>query len=217
MTTTDASPVHVYFLLDRTGSMQRIRSDVIGGVNGFLADQRSKPGECVLTLVQFDDREPFEILCEAKPIAEVPELTDAVYIPRGSTPLLDAEGKLIVHAEERTAARAAAGEPLEAVIYATYTDGEENASREWTYEMLTDKKSEHESDWAFLYLGVDHDATAQALRVGTQVVNTTSYAPSGAGVAAAMDYMVTEVDNVRDRASKGMRTNSGETRSAQGR
>jgi hypothetical protein len=213
--TPDAIPVHVYLLLDRTGSMHRIRSDVIGGFNAFVADQRSKPGECLMTVVQFDDRDPFEVLCDAAPVAEVPELNDATYIPRGSTPLLDAEGKLIVHAEERAAARAAAQEPAEAIIYATYTDGLENASHEWTYQMLTDKKAKHDGDWAFLYLGVDHDAYSQASQLGTYAVNTTTYGATGQGVTDAMDYMVTEVDHARDRAARGMTTNSNQTRSAQ--
>lgn len=212
--TPEAIPVHIFFLLDRTGSMQRIRSDVIGGFNAFLADQRTKPGECLMTVVQFDDRDPFEVLCSATPIADVPELTDANYLPRGSTPLLDAEGKLIVAAEQR-AAKGVTGQPLEAVIYATYTDGLENASREWTYEMVTNKKREHEDDWAFLYLGVGHDAYDQASRVGTMTANTTSYAPSGAGVRSSIDYMVVEVDHARQRAARGQTTSSHETRSAE--
>ena len=41
MTQTPATPpVHVFFLLDRSGSMNEIQSDVIGGFNSFVNDQR---------------------------------------------------------------------------------------------------------------------------------------------------------------------------------
>jgi hypothetical protein len=213
--TTEAIPVHLYFLLDRTGSMQKIRSDVIGGFNSFLADQKAKPGECRMTLVQFDSNDPFEVLCDAVPLDQVSELTEESYVPRASTPLLDAEGRLIVMAEERAAKRAAAGEPAEAILVGTYTDGMENASREWNFATLSAKKKEHEDEWAFLYLGVGHDAYAQASSVGTMSVNTASAARSTEGSAAMYDFYVGEVDNTRERAAKGQGTSSYETRSAE--
>ena len=40
----DEERVKVWFLLDRSGSMQHLTDDVIGGFNQFLADQRSRPG-----------------------------------------------------------------------------------------------------------------------------------------------------------------------------
>lgn len=213
--TTEAIPVHLYLLLDRTGSMQRIKSDVIGGFNQFLADQRAKPGECVMTLIQFDSRDPFEVLCEAVPLDQVPELSDENYKPRDSTPLLDAEGKTIVLAEERIAKRAAAGESAEAIVFASYTDGLENASKEWNFATLSEKKKEHENDWAFLYLGVGHDAYAQARSVGTMTVNTVSETADAHGTHAVMDYYVGEVDNARTRAAGGQSTGSHQTRSAE--
>lgn len=215
MTTTEAIPVHLYFLLDRTGSMMPIRTDVIGGFNTFLADQKAKPGECVMTAIQFDSGGPFDVICEAKPLDQVAELTIDTYAPRGMTPLLDAEGRAMVMAEERAAKRAAAGEPAEAIVFATYTDGLENASSEWTFEALAAKKKEHEGDWAFLYLGAGHDAYSQSQHMGTRVVNTSSVGRDTAGTQAVYDFYVGEVENVRSRAAAGKRTGSHQTRAAQ--
>jgi hypothetical protein len=211
----DAISTHIYFLLDRTGSMEAIKDDVIGGFNQFLADQRAKPGECRLTLVQFDDQDPFEIIHEARNIALVPVLGGNTYTPRGLTPLLDAEGRLIALAEEHAAARRAHDEPPEAVIVVTYTDGHENSSKEWTLDALRAKKAEHESEWAFLYLGVGHDAYNQASGIGTHAANTYSGARTTDGNFGAYAAAATEVDHVRDRASKGLRTNSSQTRAAE--
>jgi len=35
---------HINILLDRTGSMESIRDDVIGGFNTFLKEQQKQPG-----------------------------------------------------------------------------------------------------------------------------------------------------------------------------
>ena len=37
--------VKIWFLLDRSGSMQHLTEDVIGGFNQFLDDQKTKPGK----------------------------------------------------------------------------------------------------------------------------------------------------------------------------
>ena len=60
------------------------------GFNTFLREQKAQPGEAMLTLVQFDSQDPYEVLQDFRPIAEVPELTAETYVPRASTPLLDA-------------------------------------------------------------------------------------------------------------------------------
>ena len=59
---TDAIPVHIYFVLDRSGSMSSIQADVIGGFNHFVAEQKAQPGKCRLTLVQFDTQEPHRVV-----------------------------------------------------------------------------------------------------------------------------------------------------------
>ena len=53
MTRSDLT--HLYFLLDRSGSMQSIKSDIEGGFAAFVDEQRKGAGECRATLAQFDD------------------------------------------------------------------------------------------------------------------------------------------------------------------
>ena len=50
---------HISILLDRTGSMDSIRDDIIGGFNAFLEEQKKEPGAATLTLVQFDSQNPY--------------------------------------------------------------------------------------------------------------------------------------------------------------
>lgn len=77
----------IAFLLDRSGSMQSIKSDVIGGFDAFITEQRAGDGECQVTLAQFDNE--YEVVCHARPLADVPALDLS---PRGSTALLDSTG-----------------------------------------------------------------------------------------------------------------------------
>ena len=83
----------VTVILDRSGSMEAIASDVIGGFNRFLMDQQHEPGDCRLTLVEFDNE--YEVVYASKPIREAAPLTGDTFQPRGTTALLDAIGRTI--------------------------------------------------------------------------------------------------------------------------
>ena len=48
---------HISVILDRTGSIESIRDDTIGGFNAFLDEQKKQPGTATLTLVQFDSQD----------------------------------------------------------------------------------------------------------------------------------------------------------------
>lgn len=56
--TNDARNLHIYFLLDRSGSMEPMADDVVGGFNGFVAAQQAEGRDAVMTLVQFDSQAP---------------------------------------------------------------------------------------------------------------------------------------------------------------
>lgn len=212
MTNTDeALPVHIYLLLDRTGSMEEIRGEVISGFNQFLIEQQAVSGECRMTLVQFDRQAPFEILHAAADITEVDPLTSETFVPRGLTPLIDAECQLIELAEVRASARAKARDEAEAIIFVTFTDGIENCSHLFTFDQLKELKMAHENEWAFIYLGMGHDAYNQATQVGTLLRNTGSYNRDPGGVGEAYASASAETVNVRERAAQGLHTNSSET------
>ncbi len=74
---------HVSVILDRSGSMESIRDDIIGGFNAFVNEQKSQPGTATLTLVQFDTQDPYEIVYRFTPIHFVDKLDRATYVPQG--------------------------------------------------------------------------------------------------------------------------------------
>ena len=87
---TDARRALIAVLLDRSGSMESIKSDTEGGFNAFIAGQRSESLDIRVTLAQFDTE--YDVVYADRPVGQVPPLA---LQPRGRTALYDALGKLI--------------------------------------------------------------------------------------------------------------------------
>ena len=199
MTTT-----HIYFLLDRSGSMASMAADVIGGFNGFVAAQRSDGDDARMTLVQFDSENPFEVLADATPIAQMRELTAATFQPRGGTPLLDATGRLIAHAAARAEQRRILGKKAEEILVVTFTDGEENQSRELTKRDVAKLvAAKQEAGWTFAFLGAGIDAYAEAGQVGYDPRSVQAAVPDAAGAAMAFHSLSRATSNRRMKARSG--------------
>jgi hypothetical protein len=168
---TDQSLTHLYLLLDRSGSMQSIKTDTEGGFDAFVAEQQRGAGECRVTLAQFDNH--YEVVYADRPIADVPALD---LQPRGSTALLDAMGRLITDAGARLAAMREDERPG-TVIVAIMTDGYENASKEWTHPAIKALVEQQTADygWQFLYMGADQDAIEVGRNIGVAAANSITY------------------------------------------
>ena len=80
----------IAYILDRSGSMQPMQEPAVTAFNDFVKAQLDVPGDARLTLIQFDD--DYEVPIAALRLQDVPQLTAATYVPRGSTALLDAFG-----------------------------------------------------------------------------------------------------------------------------
>ncbi|MGL4650756.1 MAG: vWA domain-containing protein, partial [Caldilineaceae bacterium] len=126
---------HLTVILDRSGSMESIREDVIGGFNALLREQQATEGLATLTLVQFDTQNPYEVIHAFTLVQAVSPLSHATYAPRASTPLLDAIGRGIKDLEQQLVAMKADNRP-EHVMMVIITDGMENASREFSAERV---------------------------------------------------------------------------------
>lgn len=162
---------HIYVLLDRSGSMMSIKSDVEGGFAAFIAEQREQPGECRVTLAQFDN--VYEVVYRSVPVTEVGPL---VLVPRGSTALLESMGRLITEAGAELA-KLPEDERPGAVIVAVMTDGRDNCPGEWTRRAIRDLVNQQTNDysWQFLYMGADQDAIEVGASLGVSADHSVSY------------------------------------------
>jgi hypothetical protein len=192
MTRSDLT--HLYFLLDRSGSMQSIKSDIEGGFAAFVEEQRAGAGACRATLAQFDD--VYEVVYAGRAIADVPPLD---LQPRNMTALHDAMGRLITEAGQELAAMKEADRPG-TVIVAVMTDGMENASQEWTHPavraLVTQQSDQY--GWQFMYMGADQDAIEVGTQLGVAAASSVTY---GRGKAAAA-MSVTSAKIARLRAAR---------------
>lgn len=187
-TSTGAKPkqrprtVHIYVLLDRSGSMESMRGDVIGGYNNFLREQQAGRGKARITLVQFDTQDPQEVLLEAAPLHRAGELTEDTFVPRGGTPLLDATARLIQTARGRQSVRKVLGRQAEEIVFVTVTDGEENQSSEYRLDHVRRLVEAGKSEgWSFVYLGAGIDAYGDAARLGYDAGSVQAWKADGEG------------------------------------
>ena len=149
----------INFVLDKSGSMEIIREATVAGFNQFLADQQGEGGSAAMTLTLFDTR--FKTVVTALPVAEVRPLDRRSYIPGGNTALYDAIGHTL-----RLTDRYVEEHKPDQVLFVIMTDGQENASREFSQHQIM-QLIEHRqltADYEFIYLGANQDS----YRVGAE-------------------------------------------------
>ena len=194
---------HISVILDRTGSMESIRDDVIGGFNAFLKEQKEGKDKTTLTLVQFDTQNPYEIIHWLKPISEVTELNKSTYVPRAATPLLDALGRGINDLEKCIDDLKKSDKPGKVVVV-VITDGQENSSVEFKKDQIVKmiKERQEKDNWQFVFLSADLEAIKDAGAMGIRARASMSFDKDNKGVSDAfaslskriMDYR-TEISN----------------------
>lgn len=208
---------HVSFLLDRSGSMDTIKNDTIGGFNSFIEDQKKDDSECTFTLAQFDNL--YEVLYDFEDIKKINPLNGTSFSPRGSTALLDALGKLISDTGKKLSEMDEKDRP-EKVLFIILTDGEENDSKEYNFDQISEKINHQEEkyNWKFVYLGANQDAIKEAMKFGVKSFNTMTYGTSAKAVGATyttLSKVVTNARGIDASAYAAMDTIEDEDREAQ--
>jgi hypothetical protein len=182
-------------LLDNTGSMQSIKNDVIGGFNGWLAEQQATPADtCLLTLVKFNESAPWEVVYDLHDIAAITPLSNESYQPRASTPLLDAIGKTLGDLGSKLAGIEPTQRPGRVSVI-IITDGEENASKEFAgrkadiFKMIEQMKA---GGVVFTFLASNQDAIQEGRGYGVARASSLTMASSGGGTKCMFDILSRE-------------------------
>jgi Mg-chelatase subunit ChlD len=189
---TDTDTTLLALVVDRSGSMESIRSDMEGGIKALIEDQIRQPGRCMVTLAQFDT--DYELVFNLIPAAEI---TGYRLVPRGTTALLDAIGRTIGEVRQSIDRLPEAGRPQH-VIFAVVTDGLENASREWSREkVMAAVKDQMDRGWHFTFLGANQDAIQEGGNMGVTAGASLTYTPTAPGARAAMSSLSASVARIR--------------------
>lgn len=187
----------ILVILDRSGSMAKGRTDHEGGLRSFVDDQQALAGDVRLTLVQFDDHDPCDVVYDRTPIHDV---TRIELVPRGGTPLLSAVGRAIAHLKGRQA-----NEPADQTIVMVITDGEDTGGNgEWTKVLVQQHVKDLEKQgWAFLYLGANVDAFDESAALGVAAAAAANYRVTSAGIRQAYAFTAANVASARSMRAAG--------------
>jgi hypothetical protein len=186
----------ITIILDRSGSMESVKQDTIGGFNNFLSEQQKVEGEASLSLVQFDDQ--YEVVYVDKDILAADRLTENTFQPRGSTALLDAIGHTTIAVGQRLAALAEAERP-DKVLLVIMTDGFENASHEFSAAQISEMINHQRNvySWEFMFIGANQDAVLSAQEIGIPAYSALTYAANAEGTQVAYSMIAGKVANYR--------------------
>jgi len=187
----------ITMVIDRSGSMDSIKTDAEGGMNSFVEQQTQESGEALLTLVQFDTE--YEFVRSGVPIKQVTAFT---LLPRGSTALLDAVGRAIHETGARLAAMNEADRPR-LVVFVIVTDGQENSSREFKREKIREMIQHQQSvyNWQFTFLAANQDAFAEGASMGIAQDGIAAYAVGNE--RASWDVAGKKLGRMRKAVSEG--------------
>jgi len=187
----------ITIVMDRSGSMVDCQQEAQNGVNQFIKEQRGHDGSAVLSLVQFDTE--YEFVHRGVPIEDVPEFT---LVPRGMTALLDAVGRAINETGVRLSEMAEEERPG-LVVFVIVTDGEENASHEFSKSQVKEliERQSKKYSWQFTFLGANQDAFAEARSMGIPAAASAKYDTQHVG--ATFHCISRGVSTMRDDAAAG--------------
>ncbi len=191
----DTNLTEIVCIIDRSGSMQSIKADAIGGFNSFVEEQRKVEGEARITVALFNHT--YQLLFDSAPLADVALDTDN-YVPSGTTALLDAVGRTVDDVGKRLSNTAEQERPG-LVIVAILTDGMENASRDYNRKRIFDM-IEHQRttyNWQFLFLAANQDAIAAAKSIAINPDNAIAFQATGAGQRMAMKKQSARITKMR--------------------
>ena len=193
-----AGTVEIIFVMDKSGSMEAVKEDAIGGFNSFIAEQKEVPGEATMTYTQFDTK--YDIKFTGKKLEEVEDLNGDTYHPGGWTALYDAVGRTIDEVGSRLQALPEDQRP-EKVLFAVMTDGHENSSQEYIHSQVADK-IQHQTDkysWEFFFLGANMDAKEVAKQLNIKACNSFDYDGDSVGTRKAYGTMSARIIRSRTR------------------
>lgn len=176
----DTNYTAMLLIIDRSGSMENIRDDMVGGLNTILVEQKKLPGFLTIDIVQFDN--VIETVCEMAN----PEDVTITLEPRGGTALHDAIGFGVNNFSQRIAALPEHATP-HAIQVIVVTDGEENSSTEYSAsqirKLITNKQKD--AAWDFVFLGANQDAVSTGGNLGFSRDSSMTFSPSGPEVSMA--------------------------------
>ena len=183
------------FILDRSGSMNGLESDTIGGLHALIEKQRKEDGECFVTTVLFDNE--LKTLHDRVPLGDIKKMTEEDYYVGGCTALIDAIGTSVEKISDIHRYIRAEDVPAH-TMFVIITDGMENASRRFSSKEVKKMIEKRKKDgWEFLFIGANIDSVETASHFGISEDRAVNYRADKKGTAVAYECVARAVGAVR--------------------
>ena len=175
-------------IVDASGSMHSLISDVIGGLNEFIDGQKKIEGEANFTLITFDAS--VKTVMANIALGDVPTITEKHYEVGGMTTMNDAIGQGIVNLGNKLKSMPEDERPG-TVVVAIMTDGQENRSKEYTRADIKKMIEIQENDyqWEFIFMAANMDAGTEGMSMGITPDKSMTFGADSTGMRASMSYM----------------------------
>ncbi len=177
--------VHNLVILDESGSMEAIKQATITGFNEVVqtikgVENQFPEQEHFVSLVTFNGL-GIKTKLFNKPVKNLKEIDERTFNPDASTPLFDAIGFSVNKLKREIEAQNDS-----AVLVTILTDGEENASTEYTTASVKKLIGEMKKQgWTFTYIGANHDVERVAFSLS--INNILKFEANEADVKRAFD------------------------------
>lgn len=177
--------VHNLIILDESGSMESIKQATVTGFNEIVQTikgvEEQFPDQLqYVSLITFNGLGT-KIKLFDKCAKDLAELTVDKYRPDASTPLYDAIGFSVRQVQQITEGRENCD-----VLVTILTDGEENASREYTGAAIKSLIAGLSAkNWTFTYIGANHDVERVAFSLA--IPNRVKFEASESGLKKVLD------------------------------
>ena len=199
--------VHNLIILDESGSMDSIKKTIIQGFNEIVQTVKGielnfPEQEHFISLVTFNGFGQ-KVLHFTDPVKKLEQIDDTKYQPAASTPLYDAMGFSFTMLRKVLEFK-----PDHDVLVTILTDGEENASKEYSgrdiKKMIEELKLNR---WTFTYIGTDHDVEKFAASIS--ITNTLVFHKNEADMKAMFVKEQSSRRAYSDKIRNKMNTNEG--------
>ena len=193
--------VHNLIILDESGSMESIKTAIIQGFNELVQtiqgiEKQFPEQEHFISFVSFNGLGQ-KLLHFIDPARKLKQIDDKTYKPNASTPLFDAMGFSINKLKQSLQ-----GQTDFNVLVTILTDGEENASKEFSGNDIKKLVEElKQNRWTFTYIGTDHDV--EKIAISLSINNTMLFEKNEAGIRK----MFMKEQNSRANYSRKIRSN----------
>ena len=186
MNTPTKTQVYNLVILDKSGSMESIRTEAINGYNETLGSIKATQLKFMDTQEHFVSLAAFcdcgiDMIYDMTPIKDAEKLTREKYDPCCCTPLFDAIGKTVKALKKKIADVEDA-----AVLVTIITDGYENSSKEWDGKAVSKLIEECKEDgWMFSFIGAGEDVVKVATTIS--ITNTMVWENTSEGTKKMFD------------------------------